>query len=108
MKNTISELKNAYLRLAEENSLYKADGNYKKANFVHKELSKVSHLLTSSDEGRAELVKLLDHKSSAVRLWAAADLRLLFPEKVKKALNLLAKEDSLVSVEAKLLLGDYL
>lgn len=107
MEKLISKLIKVYIRLAEENNLSKINGDHKKANIVHGELSKISQSLTSSSQGCAELVKLLDHESPVVRLWAAADLRTHFPEKVKKVLNILAKEDSLISIEARLLLGDY-
>lgn len=85
-------------------------GNYKLANKSHSILQKTYQELKNLDNGKAELLKLLDHPNDSVRLWASWHILDVYPNEAKEVLLEISKkvkELPLISFSAKMTLSEW-
>ena len=78
MNNSIKK----YIELVKEHNNYYSQGNDKKANKIHKQITKlVSKIQKDSDETKEQFFELLEHSDTSVKTWTAAELLGTFENK---------------------------
>ena len=70
----LNKIKQRYIEAALSHSKYSANGEYRKANSAAKVLERIYREMENKNTDNTLLVELLDHRSLAVRGWAAAHL----------------------------------
>lgn len=92
------------IQLAKEHGENILSGESKKANKIHKTLSK---LISNYNDNLPELLPLIKHKNESVRLWVASFILKNGNIKGKKILEELTHSKSIFSTSAKILLDLY-
>ena len=98
---TIENLKDKYEKYCKERGIALSDGNSKKADFLHKKITRLIQLATESNLYEI-FIPFLNSEDENVKLWTACEYLQTQPGIALKALNELSKSsDFLISFKAK-------
>lgn len=98
------KIKNDFVTQAANHYSATLEGDYKKANKIHKKLMKLYEKANGIDEKNIFL-EFLNNPNEGVRLWAATFSLKSNPETAVNCLNDLAGLPTIVSMDAKMVLG---
>lgn len=100
----IEKIKSDFVAQAAEHYSATLEGDYKKANKIHKKLMKLYQKANNIDEKNIFL-EFLDAPNEGVRLWAATFSLKSNSELAVNCLNNLVELPTIVSMDAKMILG---